>query len=78
MEDLDPTDPSFMRPVRELEGQLHHHANDGEAEQFPKWQSRIPAEDLVRLGEKVENARKTGADAAAPAHPACGALPQNS
>jgi hypothetical protein len=58
MEDVDAADPSFMDLVRELEGQLRHHANDEETEQFPKLRAHIPAEDLIRLGEKVENAKK--------------------
>jgi hemerythrin superfamily protein len=58
MEDVDSSDPTFMELVRELEGQLRHHANDEETDQFPKLRAHIPPERLVDLGEKVQNAKK--------------------
>jgi hemerythrin superfamily protein len=58
MEDVDPSDPTFMELVRQLEAQLRHHANDEEAEQFPQLRAHIPSEKLVDLGEKVQNAKK--------------------
>lgn len=58
MEDVDASDSAFMDLVRELEGQLRHHANDEESEQFPKLRAHIPGEELVKMGEKVQNAKK--------------------
>jgi hemerythrin superfamily protein len=59
MEDVDSSAPDFMEKVRELEGLLRHHANDEETDQFPQLRAYIPAEQLVELGQKVENAKKT-------------------
>jgi hemerythrin superfamily protein len=58
MEDVGAADPAFMELVRQLEGQLRHHANDEESEQFPKLRANIPREKLVDLGKKVETAKK--------------------
>ena len=58
LEDVDSSDPTFMELVRELEGQLRHHATDEESEQFPQLRAHIPGDKLVELGEKVQNAKK--------------------
>lgn len=58
LEDVEASDPRFMELVRKLEGQLRHHADDEESDQFPKLRAHFPAEKLVDLGEKVENAKK--------------------
>lgn len=58
LEDVDSADPMFMELVRELEGQLRHHAKDEESEQFPQLRAHIPGDKLVELGEKVQNAKK--------------------
>jgi hemerythrin-like domain-containing protein len=58
MEDVDASASAFMDLVRELEGQLRHHAHDEESEQFPKLRAHIPGDELVKMGEKVQNAKK--------------------
>jgi hemerythrin-like domain-containing protein len=58
MEDVDASGAQFMDLVREMERQLRHHIEDEEAEQFPKLRTHIPAEELVEMGQKVENAKK--------------------
>ena len=58
IEDVDAADPEFLELVQELEDQLRHHAADEEDDQFPKLREHIPADKLVELGEKVENAKK--------------------
>ena len=58
LEKVDSSDREFMELVGELEGQLTHHANDEESEQFPKLRLHIPREKLVDLGQKVEKAKK--------------------
>lgn len=58
VEGVDASDPEFMELVRELQAQLRHHIDDEESDQFPKLRAHIPAEDLVELGEKVQNAKK--------------------
>ncbi|QJQ94669.1 MULTISPECIES: hemerythrin domain-containing protein [Halomonadaceae] len=58
LEDADASDAVFMEYVQELKQQLDHHANDEESDQFPKLRTHISADDLVDMGEKVENAKK--------------------
>ena len=58
IEDVDAADPAFLELVRQLEGQLRHHANDEESDQFPQLRAHIPGEKLVDLGKKVQNAKK--------------------
>ena len=58
VEDVDAADPRFMQLVLELEANLRHHAGDEERDQFPQLRAHIPADELVRLGEKVEGAKK--------------------
>lgn len=58
LEDADASGPAFMDQVQELEGQLRHHIDDEESDQFPKLRAGLPAEKLVELGEKVEKAKK--------------------
>jgi hemerythrin-like domain-containing protein len=57
-EDVDSADPAFLEITRELESQLRHHIADEEADQFPQLRAHIPADTLVRVGEKVEAAKK--------------------
>jgi hemerythrin superfamily protein len=58
LENAEPSGASFMNLVRELEGQLTHHAGDEESDQFPKLRQHIPREKLVAMGQKVEKAKK--------------------
>lgn len=58
LEAVDAEDPEFLRLIRELKGQLDHHADDEESDQFPKLRAAISAEELVDLGQKVEAAKK--------------------
>ena len=58
LEDLDAADPVFLQRVRKLDELLRHHAKDEEADQFPKMRQHMSGEELVELGNKVENAKK--------------------
>jgi len=58
LEAVDPSEPRFDSLVREMTEQLRHHAYDEETEQFPRLRERIPRDELVRLREKVETAKK--------------------
>ncbi|QTP54692.1 hemerythrin domain-containing protein [Billgrantia sulfidoxydans] len=58
LEDADAAEPAFMERVHKLDELLRHHAKDEEADQFPKLRQRIPGEDLVELGKKVEKAKQ--------------------
>ncbi len=58
IENLDPSDPSFMNRIGELEGLLKHHAKDEESDQFPRLRAHLTSEQLVEMGHKVEMAKK--------------------
>ena len=58
VEGVDASEPAFMELIREMQSQLRHHIEDEESDQFPKLRAHIPAEDLVELGRKVQNAKK--------------------
>jgi hemerythrin superfamily protein len=58
LEGVDPSEPRFDSLVREMTEQLRHHAYDEETEQFPLLRERIPRDELVRLREKVDTAKK--------------------
>lgn len=58
VEGVEPSDPEFMELIGQLQAQLSHHANDEETEQFPKLRAHIPQEELVKMGEKVQHAKK--------------------
>ena len=58
LESVDPSEPRFDSLVREMTEQLRHHAYDEETEQFPRLRERIPRDELVRMREKVETAKK--------------------
>jgi len=55
--------------VREMTEQLRHHVHDEETEQFPQLRERIPREELVRLREKVDTAKKLAPTRAHPSAP---------
>lgn len=58
LEDADASDPAFMERVQQLKGQLEHHANDEESQQFPKLRSHLSGDELTDMGGKVQNAKK--------------------
>lgn len=64
LEHASPASDEFGDLVSRLREQLVHHATDEEQEQFPRLREKIPAADLVELGEKVRTAK-----AAAPTRP---------
>jgi len=62
-------DPRFMALVHDLRGKLHHHAMDEETEQFPKLRARVPRDQLVKMREQVETAKKIAPTRAHPGAP---------
>lgn len=58
LEDADASGATFMGLVGRLEDLLRHHASDEETNQFPQLRAHIPAEELLDMGQKVENAKK--------------------
>lgn len=57
IEGADADDPRFLDLVRTMHDNLDHHIKDEEREQFPELRARIPREELVELGRKVEMAK---------------------
>jgi hemerythrin superfamily protein len=58
LESLDTGDDRFLEVLGRLEAILRDHVNDEETEQFPQLRQRIPREQLVEIGAKVETAKK--------------------
>src|SRR4051794_17440736 len=69
LEGCDANDHRFMELVRQLRGQLHHHATDEENEQFPQLRAQVPHEQLVKMREQVETAKKVAPTRPHPAAP---------
>jgi hemerythrin-like domain-containing protein len=69
LEAADAAEPRFDSLVREMTEQLRHHVHDEETEQFPQLRERIPREELVRLREKVDTAKKLAPTRAHPSAP---------
>lgn len=64
LEGADAGGTEFTELLAELETILRDHVDDEENEQFPELRARIPREELVKIGQKVEAAKK-----AAPTRP---------
>lgn len=58
LEAADAGDSRFDELVRRMTEQLRHHASDEENEQFPRLRASVPHEELVRMREKVQTAKK--------------------
>lgn len=58
LEAVPPSDPQFDALVSEMTDKLRHHAHDEETEQFPLLRDRVPREELIKLREKVDTAKK--------------------
>jgi hypothetical protein len=69
LEAVDAGEPRFDALVREMTEQLRHHVHDEETEQFPQLRERVPREELVRLREKVDTAKKQAPTRAHPSAP---------
>jgi len=68
LEGLDGGSAEFETALGRVQELLRHHANDEETGQFPQLRAKIPHEELVEIGRKVELAKK-----AAPTRPHPGA-----
>jgi hemerythrin superfamily protein len=58
IESMDASDPGFMERIQQLGKQLRHHADDEESDQFPELRAHLSREQLVKMGEKVQMAKK--------------------
>jgi hypothetical protein len=65
---VDSAEAGFLDALSRLEAILRDHVSDEEQEQFPQLRAKIPHEQLVEMGKKVETAKK-----AAPTRPHPGA-----
>jgi hemerythrin-like domain-containing protein len=58
LEAADAGEPEFARLMTELETTLRDHIDDEESDQFPLLRQRVPHDELVKIGSKVETAKK--------------------
>ncbi|MFC4859359.1 hemerythrin domain-containing protein [Actinophytocola glycyrrhizae] len=58
IENTDVTDPKFDELVGKLIEDIRHHLKDEENDLLPKLRNACDADELRRLGEKFENAKK--------------------
>jgi hemerythrin superfamily protein len=58
LEAVGASDPRFDALVQEMIDKLRHHAHDEETEQFPRLRELAPREELVKLRDKVDSAKK--------------------
>lgn len=58
LESADPAGAEFRQLLGELERILRDHIDDEERDQFPELRARVPRQELVEIGEKVEKAKK--------------------
>jgi hemerythrin superfamily protein len=58
LESVDAQSSDFTQLLGDLENILRDHVRDEEDEQFPQLRAQVPREELIEIGEKVENAKK--------------------
>lgn len=58
LEGAQAAEPRFDALVQEMTDKLRHHAHDEETEQFPRLRERVPRDELIKLREKVDTAKK--------------------
>ncbi|MGY1915198.1 hemerythrin domain-containing protein [Blastococcus sp. SYSU DS0973] len=69
LEGVDTADPRFLETLARLEAVLRDHVSDEESEQFPMLRAQLPREQLVKIGSKVEAAKKAAPTRPHPAAP---------
>ena len=57
LEGVDSASAEFLAHIKRFKELLEHHADDEEADQFPKMREHLSAEKLVDMGRKVEAAK---------------------
>jgi hemerythrin superfamily protein len=58
LEGVTADDPTFNQLLEELENTLRDHVQDEETEQFPGLRAQVPHDELVKMAQKVETAKK--------------------
>ncbi len=69
IEGADAGDAEFLSLVQQLEDLLRHHIEDEERDQFPQLRAHLSNDDLVKLGGKLETAKKLAPTRPHPAAP---------
>jgi hemerythrin superfamily protein len=57
-EKMDGDDPEFMSVFREMSQAVLHHIEEEEGTLFPELQTKLDANEMVQLGEKIDKAKK--------------------
>jgi hemerythrin superfamily protein len=58
LEAVEAQSSEFTELLGQLETILRDHVSDEENEQFPELRAQVPRDELIEIGEKVENAKK--------------------
>jgi hemerythrin superfamily protein len=58
IEKIDTKEPEFDELVGKLMEEIHHHVEDEEKDLLPKLRDACDAAELIKLGEKFQNAKK--------------------
>jgi hemerythrin-like domain-containing protein len=58
LEDLKGDADGFLEAIGKLEATLRDHVNDEEQDQFPALRQHLSADQLVKMGEQVQKAKK--------------------
>jgi hypothetical protein len=69
LEGLDSAEAEFLETFGQLDAVLRDHVHDEEHDQFPELRAKIPHDDLVSMGKKVELAKKAAPTRPHPAAP---------
>ena len=69
LEEVQASEPRFNALVRDLTDKLRHHVHDEETEDFPELRARAPRDELIKLREKVDAAKKVAPTRPHPAAP---------
>ncbi len=69
LEGVRASDPKFDTLVRDLTDKLRDHAHDEENEHFPQLRMRAPRDELIKMREKVDTAKKVAPTRPHPAAP---------
>jgi hypothetical protein len=69
LEGLDGLDARFDAVLRQIDTALTDHVADEEGTQFPRLRAALPQEELVRLAEKVQAAKRSAPTRPHPATP---------
>jgi len=58
LDGMDPTDARFDQLVSQIANAIRHHVAEEEADLFPRLRAACPTDEMIKLGEKVEQAKR--------------------